>query len=557
MSQSRHMPASLAVPRVTAGPLARLVFAYLLLLAVMAFLGRWTPDYLAGRDLWHFTISRMVVPMVMLGAVVAFMRIIPASRLLAAILLVIGTISAIKREATGEPFQVSDLFLAGQSTHLLGYVGYDKWLAAGTILPASLYGLCCLRFRRWSLPLFAACVALLSTYRSEAVAQFIHDYGPPYGVENLTFDQAESERMNGLATHLYFSSAGLMLHSFAGSEVAAAMDRLDLAQAAGPRAAPAPDLYIVLGEAWWRDPSDAQSPIDRLAVAGFSAGTAVSPVYGGTTPNAEFEVLTGIPVKSFRSGIIPYQHYVDYLSPQSRTLPRLLEEKGYRAQAFHNFTRRFWLRDQVYPRFGFESFDSMDEMRVTMQPNGWPTDDGLYADTLAHAGDGAPQFNFLVTVATHGPFVENRQRDQQAGSLHPGVTDYHDRLSKAADGLAAFDAALRQRGRPFVLLIFGDHLPGLRLHQSKIGMIEDTDPRLHQVPYLISSNTGEGPALRNRLDGRPLYCFAPLITDQLQLGIADRYFRHLVAHCSASPAPGVIPEGAVIQNQLFSGQPLL
>ena len=340
MSQSRHMPASLAMRRVTARPLARLVFAYLLLLAVMAFLGRWTPDYLAGRDLWHFTISRMVVPMVMLGAVVAFMRIIPASLFLAAVLLAIGTISAIKREATGEPFQVSDLFLAGQSTHLLGYVGYDKWLAAGTILPTSLYGLCCLRFRRWSLPLFAACVALLSTYRSEAVAQFIHDYGPPYGVENLTFDQAESERMNGLATHLYFSSAGLMLHSFDSSEVAAAMDRLDLAKVAGPRAAPAPDLYIVLGEAWWRDPSDAQSPIDRLAAASFSTGTAVSPVYGGTTPNAEFEVLTGIPVKSFRSGIIPYQHYVDYLSPQSRTLPRLLEEKGYRAQAFHNFTRR-------------------------------------------------------------------------------------------------------------------------------------------------------------------------------------------------------------------------
>ena len=40
----------------------------------------------------------------------------------------------------------------------------------------------------------------------------------------------------------------------------------------------------------------------------------MSPVYGGTTPNAEFEALTGIPVKTFQDGIIPYQHYVQYIT---------------------------------------------------------------------------------------------------------------------------------------------------------------------------------------------------------------------------------------------------
>ena len=49
------------------------------------------------------------------------------------------------------------------------------------------------------------------------------------------------------------------------------------------------------------------------------------------------------------SGIIPFQHYVKYFSDQAKSLPRLLSGLGYTAHAYHNFDRRFWLRDQVYP----------------------------------------------------------------------------------------------------------------------------------------------------------------------------------------------------------------
>ena len=118
----------------------KFVTAYLVLLAVMAYLGNWTPDYLQGRDLWHFMISRMVVAGVMLGVLAAFMRLVPAALLLAAALLFIGTISAIKREATGEPFQVSDLFLARQGSALFGYVSWQNWLIAAAIVPALFLG---------------------------------------------------------------------------------------------------------------------------------------------------------------------------------------------------------------------------------------------------------------------------------------------------------------------------------------------------------------------------------------------------------------------------------
>lgn len=530
----------------------KFVAAYVLFLVVLAYLGRWTPEYLAGRDLWHFMFSRMVVAFVMLGVLASFIRVFPSAVLLAAMFLLVGTISAIKRESTGEPFQVSDLFLTAQTPALLGYVQWYNWVAGLSIFPALVFAVRNLRFRLWSLPLLACCVALLSTYRIEWVVKWIHDNSYWIGVENLTFSQAESERMNGLATHLYFSTAGLRLKTYSEAEVQAAMGALNPSPAQPPRTEPPPDIFIVLGEAWWRDPTDRQSPLDKLTSSGFTEGKLISPVYGGTTPNSEFEVLTAVPAKSFMSGIIPYQHYVKYFGDGTRSLPRLLSGLGYATHAYHNFEHRFWLRDQVYPRFGFESFDSMEAMTLTRQQNGWPTDAGLFADVAGKLSSEKPQFHFIVTVQTHGPYAKDATRDVIEGVEHPGITDYHDRLTGAVDALAAFHETLVKRGRPFVLFAFGDHLPGLRTHQWRMGWKSEADPRLHEVPFLVATNSDDPAALKARLDGRPLFCTSPVMMDWLHLDLNDRYMSHMASTCDAGEAVGYVPPEAVIQNQLFS-----
>ena len=531
----------------------QLALCYLVLIAVHAWLGRWTPGYLHGRDLWHFMLPRMVVPMVMLGVFASVARLVPAAVMLAATLLFAGTISAIKREATGEPFQVSDLFLASQSLHLFSYVTWDRWLMGAAIIPAAGLFVWQRRLRWWSAPVALVFAGLLSTYRIEAVSDWLYYNSWRIGVENLTFNQAESERMNGLATHLYFSTAGLRLKTYTEAEVAKALAALDAPQgsvAAGP--GPMPDLYVVLGEAWWRDPSDKDSPLDILKAAGFSETWAVSPVYGGHTPNAEFEVLTAIPMKSFRAGIIPYQHYGQYVTGAARTLPRMLAERGFATTAYHNYTRRFWLRDQIYPRLGFDRFISMEEMTLVIQANEWPTDEGLFQAVLKHGDEPGPQFHFIVTVETHGSYgihgTKLKGRD--------GADDYEARLASAARSLANFEKALRKKGRPYAIVLFGDHLPSLRLHQWNYGMKSETDPRLHRVPVLIASNTRIAQTLASKIAGRPLYCLSPLILNWIGVPTGNRYFHHVAARCEETPSPQLIPAEAVIQNQLFSNKPL-
>ena len=166
-------------------------------------------------------------------------------------------------------------------------------------------------------------------------------------------------------------------------------------------------------------------------------------------------------------------------------------------------------------------------MTLVIQPNDWPTDEGLYKSVLDTVGGDAPQFHFIVTVQTHGPFVKH-ETDIEG---HHGVHDYRTRLDAAAKSLTAFKQRLDAKGRPYALVLFGDHLPGLRLHQWKNGMKSETDPRLHQVPVLIASNAKDPAALVKTIAARPLYCFAPLMLDWIGQQSNDRYMNYAAQKC--------------------------
>ena len=240
-----------------------LFLAYALLLAVMAYLGRWTPAYLEGRDLWHFLFPRMLVAMVMLGVIASFIRIVPAALLLSSILLIGGTISAIKRESTGEPFQISDIFLTGQSGALLGYVSWDKWLVGLLIVPAVVF--CCAQHAHQTLEPARGFVLRRSAFdlppggRGEMDSrQFLLDRRREPHLQPGR--ERAHERLRDASLLFDGRPPPRLLHRRGnpGSHwpISTTCRRMPA------RTAPAPDIFIVLGEAWWRDPADEASPLD-------------------------------------------------------------------------------------------------------------------------------------------------------------------------------------------------------------------------------------------------------------------------------------------------------
>ena len=87
-------------------------------------------------------------------------------------------------------------------------------------------------------------------------------------------------------------------------------------------------------------------------------------------------------------------------------------------------------------------------------------------------------------------------------------------------------------------------------------MVSEQDPRLHQVPVLIASNTEKPQELAEAIHGRPLYCLSPLVLDWIGQPVNETYLNYLDASCRGAEDPVVRPAEAVIQNQLFTKDPI-
>lgn len=108
---------------------------------------------------------------------------------------------------------------------------------------------------------------------------------------------------------------------------------------------------------------------------------------------------------------------------QSITLASLLKEAGYESLVMHNFERKMWKGDIVYPRLGFNHFFAIDEMDYKEQ-DGYPPDSVMYvaANKALEENPDGRQFLFLITMYSHGPYKNNNGDN--------GYLDFQSRLEK-------------------------------------------------------------------------------------------------------------------------------
>jgi phosphoglycerol transferase MdoB-like AlkP superfamily enzyme len=78
--------------------------------------------------------------------------------------------------------------------------------------------------------------------------------------------------------------------------------------------------------------------------------TALSPVFGNRSSNAEFEILCGVPAAAGPSDVIFWR------LPERKLpcLPNLLRERGYRTTALHPSPPRTFNLSKAYPALGFD-----------------------------------------------------------------------------------------------------------------------------------------------------------------------------------------------------------
>ncbi len=227
--------------------------------------------------------------------------------------------------------------------------------------------------------------------------------------------------------------------------------------------------------------SDDPAPIHTYLRENFSTGYLSVPSFGGGTANTEFEVLTGINLDNFGPGEYPYKTIM--LEETCESIAYNLKENGYSAHAIHNHTGNFYDRDKVYPRMGFDSFQSKEYMYgFETTPYGWCKDKVLteeimtaltYTDEENGVTAENPRFVWTVSVQGHGAYpsepisgsdnVIQIECDRFNEKELCALEYYINQIWEMDMFLGSLISALENRDRPTLVIAYGDHLPSIGL----------------------------------------------------------------------------------------------
>ncbi len=233
-------------------------------------------------------------------------------------------------------------------------------------------------------------------------------------------------------------------------------------------------------------------------------GYALVSVYGGTTPNSEYEFLTGNSMAFFGAFEIPFMQRIH---APCYSLARYMNSLGYTSSAAHPMPGSNWRRSSVYSFLGFEKSLFEEDYPAGPTRAGYPLDTLVYDELLCELDkqDG-PGFHFAVTVQNHGPYTLGGDFEERVTLLNAVSAEANEYLTCVHESDRAFGRfvqELQSREEPVIVLMYGDHHPKEEqsliraLHGSGLETLDEQELS-YMVPYIIWANFDideQGPAL--------------------------------------------------------------
>lgn len=228
-----------------------------------------------------------------------------------------------------------------------------------------------------------------------------------------------------------------------------------------------------------------------------------SPVFGGHTPQAEFEILCGTPAKATYSSI----EFNLFTGASTNCLPQWFRHSGYTTIASHAHKTTMFNRIKAYAGLGFDEVYFPTEYtddpstymsRNTEIRNGLMFDGDLFEQNLAFIKRKLkikkPIVNYVLGVYGHTPHIvdENRFPLKVKASIDnelvQRITNEYVYRTRALD---TYLKNLISLDPDSMIMIISDHLPpldGLRgLYQTE-GFQKDMEAPLHQnLVYMIDA----------------------------------------------------------------------
>ncbi|WP_019533196.1 LTA synthase family protein [Paenibacillus ginsengihumi] len=269
-----------------------------------------------------------------------------------------------------------------------------------------------------------------------------------------------------------------------------------------------PNIIVVLSESFWdptrmdklqfsRDPI----PFFRSLTKKYPHGTMLSPMFGGGTANVELEVLTGLSMRFFPEGAIPYNTEINQ---PTESLASILAGQGYDTTAISAFHHWFSRSSEVNRHLGFGRFISLEFFNPDEYVGPYIGDHAVAKRIIEEsARTDKPDFIFASTMENHyhfwpGKFERNTIKVQ--GEMSEAAIGIAETLAQGLSGadrmLQELVAHYRQTKEPTVIVFFGDHLPYLeenyKVYRESGYLSGEDDPdfldKMHRVPFVVWSN---------------------------------------------------------------------
>lgn len=271
-----------------------------------------------------------------------------------------------------------------------------------------------------------------------------------------------------------------------------------------------PDVHIVVMESLIFPPflEGIEYKSDVLPV-GFSkkyakkVGTSLSPVFGGNTPRAEFEVICGVPSFSLVGST-----EFNYIEKNGLAcLPNILAQAGYRTIASNPYKPSYFNEYKAYQALGFKDINFLDEfsnghktyLDIPFPPIGYPTDDALFNKNIEYlkqfkSNSEQPVFNYLISLYGHTPHYLSQGQQEQvkiASAPEPYLERAINQSYYSFKALESYIEALHELNPNSIVIIVADHLPPLALgvkSYNKAKYLSNRQNSYMKVPALFFRN---------------------------------------------------------------------
>ncbi|MDI9347476.1 MAG: sulfatase-like hydrolase/transferase [Methylacidiphilales bacterium] len=314
----------------------------------------------------------------------------------------------------------------------------------------------------------------------------------------------------------------------------------------------APDIYMILAESHFNLASTFKhtnpiiSSFNVLNDKTTFKTTLLVPTVGGGTHTAVFEILSGISAASLKP--LSYEDPHGKISALVRQgFPSYLSSFNYQTYAFTFESKEFSSQAQGFYHFGISKIQDGIDLGF---PLGWNnvTDDAyLHAVVDRLPQSTYPQFVFISTIENHGPhtctnFTHPEQLLTQFDSAMPftlqcSLNEFIVRDTHLAKGLQYLKQRIGMRRRPFILFIFGDHLPFSFTNQTYLPFRSDNS--IHQTDALLLSNL----PMSFTAPKQPLFLFTIPTLISLFINHQDIFMQHnssVIKNCKTWPIESCI-----------------